>query len=62
LYIGKEKNMILVLLNINGTVYYKECANMPEATLEVAGWLKRAKGSFPNRKFTPIYYNVTKKE
>ncbi len=54
--------MILVLLNINGTVYYKECANMPEATLEVAGWLKRAKGSFPNRKFTPIYYNVTKKE
>ncbi|MFA6586003.1 MAG: hypothetical protein WCS86_02480 [Candidatus Paceibacterota bacterium] len=53
--------MILVILNVNGTLYIKKCKDKKEARSQVKKWKERAKESFPFGKFKPIYYEVMKK-
>ena len=48
--------MVILILRVNGKVYTSERKTLKQAK-ELAGvWLAEAKKSYPNKEFTPQFY------
>jgi len=50
--------MILVILEVNGHVYFSESKTKGDAESVAAKWLTEAKKNFPRKDFTPTYYQA----
>lgn len=50
--------MTLVILEVNGRTFYKECVSKEVAKAKAVEWLDAAKKSFPHVTFVPVYYNA----
>ena len=47
---------IIVLVEVNGVQKWKVCESPVEARRQAVLWLEAAGKSFPNKKFTPMYF------
>ena len=50
--------MILVILEVNGKIYFAECPTLKAARWKANEWLLEAKKSYPHKEFTPRYYRA----